>query len=281
MPPGTRWGTRPASTCTSRRSTVGNERRPASRGAVHDVDAPRGPRHQGADGRRRPARATHLSVLVPDQRTRLAVLRTHAAWWLGEQSSDGGAVESSLAALRDEPPPNVRTATRAATDCWGASSTASRTRCVMPTGASTRVPPPPARAPHDEPPRALAAARSHCGPQRTDPSRKGRRRTSMNTSLTAAALDVATQNDAQFTIPTMPRVVAAVPTTWLQDRYVIEGVVSRRAPGPDGAASPPGSPSAPRRDADVGRTRSGRRSGRAHHPSGTRDPVLGGTPGGG
>lgn len=50
----------------------------------------------------------------------------------------------------------------------------------------------------------------------------------MNTSLTAAALDVATQNDAQFTIPTMPRVVAAVPTTWLQDRYVIEGVVSRR-----------------------------------------------------
>ncbi len=49
-----------------------------------------------------------VSVLVPDQRTRLAVLRTHAAWWLGEQSSDGGAVESSLAALRDEPPPNVQ-----------------------------------------------------------------------------------------------------------------------------------------------------------------------------
>ncbi len=64
-----------------------------------------------------------VSVLVPDQRTRLAVLRTHAAWWLGEQSSDGGAVESSLAALRDEPRRTSRTATRAATDCWGASST--------------------------------------------------------------------------------------------------------------------------------------------------------------
>jgi bacteriocin biosynthesis cyclodehydratase domain-containing protein len=50
----------------------------------------------------------------------------------------------------------------------------------------------------------------------------------MNTPLTAAALDAATQDDAQFQIPRMPRAVAAVPTTWLGDTYVIEGVVSRR-----------------------------------------------------
>ncbi len=73
-----------------------------------------------------------VSVLVPDQRTRLAVLRTHAAG--GWESSRRTAVRSSRASQRSATNPRrtCRTATRAAADCWGASSTASRTRCVMP-----------------------------------------------------------------------------------------------------------------------------------------------------
>ncbi|AND17573.1 hypothetical protein [Rathayibacter tritici] len=50
----------------------------------------------------------------------------------------------------------------------------------------------------------------------------------MNKQLTAASLDAATQYDAQFRIPARPAVISAVPTTWLQDAFVIEGAVSRR-----------------------------------------------------
>jgi thiopeptide-type bacteriocin biosynthesis protein len=45
-----------------------------------------------------------VAVLVPDERSRRSVLRTHAAWWMGERDPDGGGVERALSALRDEPP---------------------------------------------------------------------------------------------------------------------------------------------------------------------------------
>ncbi|MHC2186264.1 hypothetical protein ACVLV4_001917 [Rathayibacter agropyri] len=50
----------------------------------------------------------------------------------------------------------------------------------------------------------------------------------MNQQLTAATLDAATLDDAQFRIPERPAVISAVPTTWLPDAFVIEGAVSRR-----------------------------------------------------
>lgn len=44
--------------------------------------------------------------LVPDERVRQAVLRTHAAWWLGESGAESGRVDSALTALREKGVPS-------------------------------------------------------------------------------------------------------------------------------------------------------------------------------